>query len=328
MLRPDSCRSIVLKLQQVMQLEAEAVLEVAQRISDAAAKAVELIVTCQGRLVLCGIGKAGLVARKAAATFSSTGTPAFFLHPTDALHGDLGGTSPHDVVLALSNSGETEEILRLVPSLRDLQLPIIAITGNTRSRLSQLADAVIDSSVSKEAGPGSVAPTCSSTAMMALCDALALVVMEEKGLDIEDFVKRHPGGWLGKKLGLKVSQCLNSKGNLPLVGARTTLRDVIVAMSSGGMGAAIVIDAEGRLIGIFTDGDLRRTFERVLDPLSQPVEQIMTRDPVVTSMETLAARALEVMEDKSITVLPIVDESHRPVGILHLHDLVRLGFDR
>ncbi len=291
-------------------------------------RAVELMVKCNGKIILTGIGKSGFIARKVAATLTSTGTRAAFLHPSDALHGDLGIVDVDDVVVLLSNSGESDEMLVMLPYLKHRSVPLIAIVGNLDSTLARNADVVLDASVDKETCPFNLAPTASTTVALAVGDALALTVMQIKGLTPEDFALNHPAGRLGKRLSLRVGDLMHGGSTNPVVAPEALWLEVVGAISKGGLGAANVVEAE-QLVGIVTDGDLRRAIQRS-DPgklVDLKAEKIMTRDPVTVTPEELAYSALQLMENRpsQISVLPVVDSAHRCVGLLRLHDLVRSG---
>ncbi|MCA1613696.1 MAG: KpsF/GutQ family sugar-phosphate isomerase [Acidobacteria bacterium] len=313
-----------------LRIEAEAVAEAARRAGRAEVeRAVELLAACRGKVVLAGVGKSGNVAQKIAATLTSTGTPAVFLHPSDALHGGLGVVARGDVVVAISNSGETEEILSMLPFLKSREVSIVAVVGNLKSNLAARADAVLDASVSQEACPLNLAPTTSTTVALALGDALALTLMGRKGVTPEEFALNHPAGRLGKRLMLRVCDLMHCGEANPTVTEGATLLEVVRAISRGGLGAVSVVDAAGRLAGVITDGDLRRALERGrLEELGTlQGGAIMTRGPVVTGPEELAYAALQLMENRpsQISVLPVVDAEQRPVGLLRLHDIIRSG---
>jgi arabinose-5-phosphate isomerase len=292
-------------------------------------RALDLLVVCESKVILTGIGKSGFIARKIAATLTSTGTQAVFLHPSDALHGDLGIVQSSDVVVILSNSGETDEILVMLPYLKHRCVPLIAIIGNINSTLARNADVVLDASVDKETCPFNLAPTASTTVAVAIGNALALTVMQIKGLTPEDFALNHPAGRLGKRLMIKVSDLMRTGAENPTVLPSASWLEVVSAITRGGLGAVNVVTGAGTLAGIITDGDLRRAVqrsdpERLGDLLA---EVLMTRDPVTISPNELAYTALQVMENRpsQIAVLPVVDDSRRCVGLLRLHDLVRSG---
>jgi arabinose-5-phosphate isomerase len=315
------------KVVELLRLEAASIERAAARIDiDNVERAVEVIACCANKIVVMGVGKSGVIAQKIAQTLTSTGTIAVFVHPSDALHGSLGVISAGDVVIALSNSGETEEIVGLLPAIKHRELKMIAIVGNVNSTLSRNADVVLDASVDKEACPLNLAPTASTTVALAIGDALAMTVMESKGLTAEDFAANHPAGRLGKRLTLRVETLMHQSPN---VGIGASWLDVVRAISEFALGAVNVVDAETRLIGIVTDGDLRRTIERT-DPsalAALTAEQMMTRGPVCTRPSTLAFDALRLMEDRpsQISVLPVVDGDQKCVGLLRIHDVVRSG---
>jgi arabinose-5-phosphate isomerase len=308
----------------VIRVEAEGLRVLADRIAGPMAApfegAVEFLYACAGRVVVTGMGKSGIVGRKIAATFSSTGTPALFLHPAEAVHGDLGMIVAGDVVLALSLSGETEEILRLLATIKRLQVRLVAMTGEMRSTLAQAADISLDCSVAQEAGSLGLAPTASTTAMMALGDSLAVALAEKRGFKDEDFANLHPGGKLGKKLA-RVGSLMHSGDAIPRVDPDTGMPGVIYEMSRKGLGITTVVRGE-RLLGVISDGDLRRLLERRgKDVMDATAAECMTPNPQVVRPEEFAAAALNIMEQKKITSLPVVDESGRLQGILHLHNL-------
>jgi len=316
----------------VLGLEGNAVLALIPRLTEDFDRAVERILACNGRTVVTGIGKSGLVGRKIAATLASTGTPSLFLHPGEGIHGDLGMVGRGDVVLALSNSGETEEVTRILPVLKRLDIGLIAMVGNVKSTLAAMADVVLDCGVEEEACPLGLAPTSSTTAAMALGDALAVVLLTERGFKPEDFALFHPGGSLGKSLILRVDDVMHGKQDLPSVKPSTPMCDVVVSISSGRLGVTTVLDEARNLVGIVTDGDLRRGVEtKGQDLFVLTAEDIMTRNPKTIKPGELAAAALALMERHSITSLVVVDEDGpgagcgRPVGIVHLHDLLRAG---
>ena len=314
---------------EIMRMEAEAVACTARRLDPAEVeRAVELLASCRGKVVAVGVGKSGHIAQKAAATLTSTGTPSVFLHPSDALHGGMGLVAESDVCLFVSNSGETPELLELLPYLHR-RAPVLAVVGNTQSALARRADVVLDASVDKEACPLNLAPTTSTTVALAVCDALAMTLMSVKQLTPEDFALNHPGGRLGKRLTIKVSDLMHGGVENPTVGTAATLLEVVQAISSGGLGAVNVLDGGGRLAGIVTDGDVRRALHRVRleDLAGLTAEGFMTREPVVVAPDVLAHAALQLMENRpsQIAVLPVVDREGRCVGLLRLHDIVRSG---
>ncbi len=307
---------------QVLEIEAESIRKLADRLDEAFDSAVGLIVNCRGRVVATGMGKSGIICKKIAATLSSTGTPALFLHPAEAIHGDLGMVVEGDVVIMLSNSGETPEILRLLERIKRLGIPMITLTGNLRSTLAQNSDVVLDVSVDKEACPLNLAPTASTTAALALGDALAVAVFDAKGFRPEDFAHLHPGGLLGKKL-MRVSDLMHTGEQIPRVSPQTEMSDVIYEMSRKGLGITSVVDQEGKLQGVVSDGDLRRLLERSKDVLHLKAGDCMTRNPVTIGGAELAAEALRMMELRKITSLMITGEAGVLEGVIHLHDLWR-----
>lgn len=307
----------------VLETEAAAILALVPRLDNRFDCAVDLLRGCAGRVILTGMGKSGIICRKIAATLSSTGTPAHFLHPAEAIHGDLGVIRSDDVVLALSYSGETGEILRLLETIRRLGAKLIAVTGEPRSTLAQAADVTIDCSVAEEACPLNLVPTASTTAALAVGDALAMALLVEKGFRQEDFANLHPGGKLGKKL-MRVESLMHAGKSCPTVGADARMRDVIYVMSDKGLGMTCVVDDDGCLLGIITDGDLRRHMDRTAHILESSAKDVMTPDPVSITPATLAVEALNIMEQRRITSLVVVsDERRRVAGVVHLHDLWR-----
>jgi len=305
----------------VLKIEAEAIANLLSRLDETFDGALELLETCRGRVVTTGMGKSGIVCRKIAATLNSTGTPSTFLHPAEAVHGDLGTLTPEDVVVALSNSGETEELVELLKTIKRLGIPLITMVGNLDSTLARNADIVLDVSVDQEACPFGLAPTASTTAALALGDALAISLSERKGFHLEDFARLHPGGRLGKKLA-KVADLMHRGEQIPKVDRECILEKVIYEMSRKGLGVTSVVAEEDRLIGVFSDGDLRRLLEKEREGvLSRPVGEFMTKTPCTIGPEEMAAGALRLMEEKKITSLMVTDTSGKLIGIIHLHDL-------
>jgi arabinose-5-phosphate isomerase len=315
----------------VLETEAAAILALVDRLDHRFDCAVELLRNCKGRVILTGMGKSGIICRKIAATLTSTGTPAFFLHPAEARHGDLGVIQSDDVVVALSYSGETEELVRLLETIRRLGAKLIAITGGKQSTLAQAADVSLDCSVAEEACPMNLVPTASTTAALAIGDALAMTLLVEKGFREEDFANLHPGGKLGKRL-MRVESLMHSGDKCPIVHATTRMRDVIYEMSRKGLGMTCVVDGSGEpaaLLGIITDGDLRRHMEGTADVLDLTAADVMTRHPVSVTRNTLAAEALNLMEQRKITSIVVADKidgdaTKRVAGVVHLHDLWRM----
>jgi arabinose-5-phosphate isomerase len=312
----------------LLRMESDAVARAATRVGrEEVERAVGLLASCRGKVVAIGVGKSGHIAQKVAATLTSTSTPAVFLHPSDALHGGIGLVNGDDIVLVFSNSGETAEVLELLPYLQHRRAPVIAIVGNLSSSLARRADVVLDASVEQEACPLNLAPTTSTTVALAIGDALAMTLMGVKGLTPEDFALNHPGGRIGKRLTLRVSDLMHGGDENPTVKASAMLIEAVRAISRGGLGAVNVVDASGRLEGVITDGDVRRALQRVeLEDLAAlTCESLMTRRPVVVAPDMLAHAALQLMENRpsQIAVLPVVEPDGRCVGLLRLHDIVR-----
>jgi arabinose-5-phosphate isomerase len=306
----------------VLETEAAAILALVDRLDESFDRAVQLLRQCTGRVILSGMGKSGIICRKIAATLTSTGTPAFFLHPAEAIHGDLGVIQADDVVVALSYSGETDELLRMFETIRRVRAKLIAITGEPASTLAQAADVALDCSVTEEACPMNLAPTASTTAALAIGDALAMTLLVEKGFRQEDFVNLHPGGKLGKRF-MRVEVLMHAGAQCPIVRADTRMPDVIYEMSSKGLGMTCVVDGADTLLGIITDGDLRRHMERATEILALNAGDVMTRHPVSVPSTTLAAEALTLMEQRKITSIVVADGTAptRVAGVVHLHDL-------
>jgi arabinose-5-phosphate isomerase len=304
----------------VLRIEAEAIIELMDRIDTRFEKAVEVLYACRGRVVVTGMGKSGIICRKIAATLTSTGTPALFLHPAEAIHGDIGMVVQGDAVLALSNSGETEEILKLLETLKRLGIPLISMVGNSQSTLARYSDVVLDVSIRREACPLGLAPTASTTAALALGDALAIALSERKGFKAEDFASLHPGGKLGKRL-LRVENLMHVGEQIPLVDVNTLMRDVIYEISRKGLGMACVVRDGSMIAGIITDGDLRRLFQRGEPILNKTARECMNPNPRVIERSALAVTALQMMEERKITSLLVASADGRIEGVLHLHDL-------
>ena len=310
----------------VLKTEADAISALIERLDDNFTRACDLILNCRGRVVVTGMGKSGHIGNKIAATLASTGTPAFFMHSGEASHGDLGMITADDLVIALSNSGETSEITLLLPLLKRLGIPLLALTGKPGSTLARSADIHLDVSVSKEACPLGLAPTSSTTATLAMGDALAVAVLEVRGFTEEDFALSHPGGNLGRRLLLRVSDIMHSGDAIPLVNSDTSLKETLLEMTAKGLGMAGVLDAaSGRLVGIYTDGDLRRTFEHMPNIKTAQVRDFMTANCVTIGAESIASEALKIMHDKKINALMVVDDELRIQGALNMHDLLRAG---
>jgi arabinose-5-phosphate isomerase len=316
---------ILERAKEILQKEKEGLEEIIKNLNSSFVKAVKLILNTPGRVVITGIGKSGLIGRKISATLSSTGTPSFFLHPVEALHGDLGMVTSEDIVLALSYSGNTLEVCEVVKILKSRNIPVIAITGNKESVLAGLSDVVINAFVPREACPFNLAPTTSTTAMLALGDALAIVLFELRGLQAEDFRKNHPGGTLGERLKVKVKEIMLTGEKIPIVKEGTPLSLAIEELDKKRLGAVLVVDHLRHLSGILTDGDLRRIVRKYKGLPEVKIEEVMTRNPKRIEENRLAAEALELMEKHLITVLPVVNYDGLLVGILHLHDILGKG---
>jgi arabinose-5-phosphate isomerase len=306
----------------VLEIEAQAVADLANRLDESFDRAIEMLAECRGRIVVTGMGKSGIIAQKIAATLSSTGTPAYFMHPAEAIHGDLGMIVAGDVVLALSNSGETEEIVRLLEFLRRLGASLVGMSGDAKSTLARHADVHLNVGVRREAGSLEFVPTASTTAALAMGDALAVACYERRGFSVGDFVRYHPGGNLARKL-LTIAEVMHSGEALPVVSLSTLLKETIRVMSEKRLGMTCVLDDARRLAGIVTDGDLRRFMLRSERPLEGTAGDAMTRSPVTLGPGGLATEALRLMEERKITSLPVVDEERRVLGVVHLHDLWR-----
>jgi len=306
----------------VLQTEAAAILALVDRLDDRFEQAVRLLLDCRGRVIVTGMGKSGIICRKIAATLSSTGTPAFFLHPAEAIHGDLGVLQSEDVIVALSHSGETDELLRLLETIKRLGARLIVITGEPTSTLGKAADVTLDCHVSKEACPLNLVPTASTTAALALGDALAMTLLVTKGFRQEDFANLHPGGKLGKRL-MRAEQLMHSGEHAPIVRAGDAMQEVIYEISRKKLGMSCVVDGDDRLVGIITDGDLRRNMADTPNLLASTADAVMTRNPVTISPDTLAVEVLNTLERRKITSVVVVDAAQKVLGVVHLHDLWR-----
>ena len=316
---------IIEKGKEVIRIEAESLANLIEKVDEDFAEAVEIIYKSKGRVVLTGMGKSGLIARKIVATMNSTGTAAIYLHPTDALHGDLGMVRNEDVVIIISKSGATDELSRLFPMFKRLGVKIIAMSGNKDSGLAVDSDIFLNISVKEEACPHDLAPTSSTTATLAMGDALAVALLEKRNFTVEDFAFLHPGGSLGKRLSLKIKEIMISGDRVPIVKENAELKDVIFEMTSKRLGTTSVVDASGTLSGVITDGDLRRLLERTIDLNGLTAKDVMSKNPKVMQAEYLASFALQQMENHHITTLIIINEKNNPTGIVHLHDLIKLG---
>lgn len=309
----------------VIETEANAITALISRIDEKFARACQYFLECEGRIIVIGMGKSGHIGKKIAATFASTGSPAFFVHPGEANHGDMGMITQQDVVLALSNSGETEEILSLLPFIKRLDVPLITMTGKSDSTLSKAASVNIDVSVAKEACPLGLAPTASTTATLAMGDALAISLLQKRGFTKEDFALSHPGGILGRRLLLRVDELMHKDEAIPKVSYESLLKTALMEMTHKKLGMTTIVNENDELAGVFTDGDIRRAFDNNADINTTTIQQIMTKNPKVIRPGTLAAEALHIMETYKITSLIVVDNGNKPVGVIHMHDILRAG---
>jgi arabinose-5-phosphate isomerase len=318
---------IVEEARRVLKVEAQSLLDLAERINENFLQAIELLYQCKGKVVLMGMGKSGLVGRKIASTFASTGTPAFFLHPAEGVNGDFGMLAKEDVVIAISNSGETRELLEVLPLIKRYGNRFITLTGNAKSTLAKAGDIHLDIRVKEEACPLGLAPTASTTATLAMGDALAIALMGKKNFKKEDFAILHPGGALGKRLLLKVEDLMHIGKAFPMISEKTLMKDAIFEITSKRLGVTGVGDTEGRLVGVITDGDLRRALEKFSDFFNREASEVMTRNPKWIEKDALAAKAVQRMEEYSITSLFVFNQVGEkvPVGIIHLHDLLKAG---
>ena len=310
---------------QVLRIEADAITALINRLDQRFTDALEIILHCQGRVVVSGMGKSGHIARKIASTMASTGTPAFFMHPAEASHGDLGMITPHDVLIALSNSGESAELVAILPMVKRKGAKLISMTGNANSSLAREADVHLDASVKEEACPLGLAPTASTTASLALGDALAIALLDARGFGADDFARSHPGGALGRRLLVHVKDIMHSGEALPKVPHTALLSEALLEMSRKGMGMTAIVDDQGKLLGLYTDGDLRRTLDKNLDIHTTRITQVMTHAPRVIDADKLAAEAVQIMEHHKINGLLVTDASQHLVGALNMHDLLRAG---
>lgn len=316
------------KAVETLEIEAAAVKRLTERIDEEFVAAVNCILACKARVIVTGMGKSGHVGRKIAATLASTGTPSFFLHPAEAFHGDLGMVTEQDVVIAISNSGESSEVVNILPIIRRIGATIIAMSGRRTSQLGQFADYFIDISVEREACPLGLAPTASTTATLAMGDAIAMALMSCRNFTSQDFALFHPGGALGRRLLLTVRNVMHTDGDNPLIHKGKTAKDALFVMTDKGLGAASVVDDDGKFLGLITDGIIRRALAKDNDFLDEPVESIMFTSPLTISPEKMAAQALHVMEQHKpnpVTVLPVIDKENKPIGMVHLTDLLRQG---
>ena len=309
----------------VVEIEAAAILALTDHINEDFAAACQLMLSCEGRIVVIGMGKSGHIGHKIAATLASTGSPAFFVHPGEASHGDLGMITAKDVVLALSNSGETSEVTAILPVIKRINVPLISMTGSAKSTLSRFANVNLDTSVQQEACPMNLAPTASTTAALVMGDALAVALLEARGFTEDDFALSHPGGSLGRRLLLRVEDIMHKDALVPIVNLNTPLSDALLEMTEKRLGMTCIVDDAGKLVGIYTDGDLRRTLAHSIDFKTTPISQVMTAGGKTIAANKLAAEALQIMESSAINALIITDEKNRPIGALNMHDLLRAG---
>ena len=310
---------------EVIQIEAETLQTLAKRVDGQFAEACRLILACTGRVIVTGMGKSGHIGGKIAATLASTGTPSFFVHPGEASHGDVGMITTPDIVLAISNSGETGEILTILPIIKRMGVKLIALTGGLQSSLARQADAVLNAGVEKEACPHNLAPTASTTAALAIGDALAVALLKSRGFTREDFARAHPAGSLGRRLLLYVSDIMHTGTAIPQVAEGASLREALLEMTGKGLGMTGVVDRQGRLVGIFTDGDLRRALNHGVDVYNAKITEVMTQNPKTTRADRLAAETVQLMRSLKINGLFVVDENNRVLGALNMHDLFRAG---
>ena len=309
----------------VIETEAAAVFELTQRIDERFAKACELLLSCQGRVVVTGMGKSGHIGKKIAATFSSTGTPAFFMHPGEASHGDLGMITRQDIVIAISNSGHTPEIITLLPLLKRLEVPLIALSGNIESPLAKASSINIDLSIQNEACPLGLAPTTSTTVALVMGDALAISLLQARGFSADDFALSHPGGMIGRRLLIRIDDLWHSGDDLPIVNENTTIREALIEVTTKKLGMTCVTNMQGKLLGVYTDGDIRRTLTKEFDINEATLSMVISNNCHTIKKGMLAAEALAIMQKFSITSLVVIDDSNVPIAVVHIHDLLRSG---
>ena len=320
-----NAKKIIPLARAVLETEAQAILNLRDRIDDSFIKACQSLLVCEGRIIVTGIGKSGHIGNKIAATLASTGSPAFFMHPSEASHGDIGVITKKDVVIAISNSGKTEEILAILPVIKLLGVPLISMTGNPNSTLAKLANVNLNISIEKEACTLGLVPTSSTTATLAMGDALAIAVLEARGFTTEDFARSHPGGTLGKRLLLHVDNLMHTGDAIPKVKKGSLLSEALVEMSRKRMGMTTIVNDDGTLAGIFTDGDLRRVLDKNLDIHTTKVADVMTENCKTIALGMLAVEAVQIMEQHQIMTLVVVDKNHVPIGAIHMHDLLKSG---
>ena len=308
-----------------LRLEAEAILDMEKRLDEEFLNAIDILYSCEGRVVITGMGKSGIIGKKISSTLASTGTPSLFLHPAEGVHGDLGMLVKGDVVVAISSSGETEELVSILPVIKRLDIPLVSIIGRKKCTLSNYSDCILDASITKEACPLNLVPTTSTTTALALGDALAIALLEKRGFKEEDFAFVHPSGILGKKLLLKVEDLYHTGKDMPVVNENSFVSEAVLQMSGKGLGCTAIVTGNGVLKGIITDGDIRRGIEKYKDIFTMRAKNIGTINPIIVTKDTLAARALQIMEEKSIIVLLVMDELNKLGGVIHLHDILRTG---
>ena len=313
------------RAKEVLKIEAQAILDLINHLDRNFERAVEALLNCSGRVVVTGMGKAGIIGQKLSATLSSTGTPSFWVHPAEAIHGDLGRVVKDDVIVAISNSGETEEITRLLPWIKKIGAKLITITGKTKSNLARNSDFCLNVSVKKEACPLGLAPTASTTAMLAMSDALAVALLEKKGFKEKDYAFFHPGGSLGKRLLLKVEDIMRAGRENPIVNQNQLVKKVLFSITKARAGCASIVDNKRKLVGIFTDGDLRRQLEKEPDCSSRQIKEVMTKNPITITKGRLAVEALRILREKKIDEIPVVDSKKRPIGLVDVQDLLKAG---
>ncbi|MGH8397724.1 MAG: KpsF/GutQ family sugar-phosphate isomerase [Gammaproteobacteria bacterium] len=321
----DDTATLLRHARQVLKTEAAAVAAIGSRLDEHFAEACHLLLACRGRVVVMGMGKSGHVANKIAATLASTGTPAFYVHPGEASHGDMGMITGEDVVLTLSNSGETTELLTLLPLIKRLAIKLISLTGNPQSTLAKAADVNLDVSVAQEACPLNLAPTASTTAALAMGDALAVSLLSTRGFTELDFARSHPGGSLGRRLLLRVEDIMHTGEDIPAVPQGTPLSQALMEMTRKGLGMTVIVDTHRHVVGVFTDGDLRRALDKEINVHRTTIDEVMTRNCTSVHADVLAGEAIRIMNEKRITALPVVDGNQTLIGALHMHDLVRAG---
>ncbi len=319
---------IIESAKKVIDIECEAIRDLKEKLNEDFARAVEIILNAKGRVIFSGVGKSGLIARKIVATLNSTGTASIYMHPTDALHGDLGMVRNTDVAIIISKSGNTEELSNLLPMIKRIGVPIIGFLGERDSKIGKMCDVVLDIGVKTEACPNDLAPTASTTATLVMGDALAVALLEKRGFTREDFASLHPAGSLGKRLSLKISEIMYSGKDVPIVKEEDSIKNTILEITSKRLGTTCVVNKEGKLTGVITDGDLRRLLEKTLEIKDLKARDIMTRNPKSIQPDVLASFALQQMENFKITALIVINEMNYPIGIVHMHDLVNLGLQK